>query len=841
MITNTKRCSVLAVFSLFLIMPVIFVNSALADRNNYHHRSHHNDHDPQNPVEEETVFDEKTGLTWQKDGANGPYTWEEALEYVETLNNDADGDGWAGCRNWYLPTSKELARVIDHFEHIGPRINTSYFTNTQEGFYWTSTSKKHDKKYAVSFEDGKQKRKSSHNHYWVRAVHGDCDQTQPIDMDGDGSLQQDDCNDYDANIYPGAPEICDGRDNDCNPDTDECLDVDNDGDGYTEIDGDCDDHDINNFSGNSEVCDGADNDCDGVADNGLNPDADGDGFTAIGSCDYTSADDCDDTNATVHPGAAELVCGDLVDQDCDGEDDNGLTFDIDNDGYTSIGSCGGTQDDCNDSDAAIHNGASEICDGLDNNCNSAVDEGLVFRTYYQDSDSDYYGNAAEASTTCDGAPSGYVLNDTDCNDTDAAVNPGVDGDSDGASVCTDCDDADPNRFPGNAEVCDGVDNDCNDDIDDGIADIVTGSDIGECQTGIQSCIDGAFVVTQTQINASPETCDGLDNNCDGTADNGIADIVTGSDVGECQTGIQSCIGGAFAVIQTEISASAETCDNLDNNCDGSVDEDLSQATSCGVGECGSTGVETCSAGSWVGDTCVAGTPVAETCDNLDNNCDGSIDEDLSQATSCGVGECGSTGVETCAGGSWVGDTCVAGTPAAEVCDTLDNNCDGYIDDDVLLTFYQDSDQDGYGDPAFSEDACSASGGFVDNATDCNDSDDTVNPGAIELCDDTIDNNCDGVADEGCSSTSLVQLSSGTGFDTVWDAYNAILGGTDTIEMQGVTLNESLMMDLDIYVTLKGGFDDAFTASTGWTTISNPGGPAMTVRLGTVLTEYIKLR
>jgi hypothetical protein len=115
-----------------------------------------------------------------------------------------------------------------------------------------------------------------------------------------------------------------------------------------------------------------------------------------------------------------------------------LVPDLDGDGY-------GVDTDCDDGNAAINPGASEVCDGVDNNCDGNVDEGVTI-TFYQDSDGDGYGNAAISTQDCS-APVGYVADNTDCDDGDAAINPAA------------------------TEVCDdGIDNDCDGDIDSSDAD-----------------------------------------------------------------------------------------------------------------------------------------------------------------------------------------------------------------------------------------------------------------------------------------------------------------------------------------------------------------------------------
>ncbi|MCK6529242.1 hypothetical protein L6R50_17365 [Myxococcota bacterium] len=217
----------------------------------------------------------------------------------------------------------------------------------------------------------------------ARAGYGDCDDADPTvhpgapercngiddDCDGvvDGGLDQDadgfstclgDCDDADPQVHPGAPERCNGVDDDCFHGPDDAFD--RDGDGHLACGGapDCDDGDPEVHPGGTEVCDGRDGDCDGATLPG-EVDGDGDGVLAC-------AGDCDDADAARAPGRTEACNG--VDDDCDPGTDEAA--DGDGDGTAA---CDG---DCDDGDATVHHGAPEVCNGQDDDCDGEVEEGI---------------------------------------------------------------------------------------------------------------------------------------------------------------------------------------------------------------------------------------------------------------------------------------------------------------------------------------------------------------------------------------------------------------------------------------------------------------------------------
>ncbi len=514
-----------------------------------------------------------------------------------------------------------------------------------------------------------------------------------------------------------------------------CADADLDGHGDESCGGDdCNDADVTVHLGAAESCDGADDDCDGLIDEGVTlpwfRDGDGDGYgdsaTTSAACSaplgyVATSSDCDDRDAFVYPGATEQCDG--VDDDCDGSIDEGVTStyyaDVDGDGYgdpaSSIDDCSvpsgyATNElDCNDRNATAAPGLVEVCDSVDNDCDGTVDDGVTY-TYYADFDGDGYGNAAVTVTGCS-APSAYISDYTDCDDTNRS------------------------RSPGLTESCDGLDNDCDSLVDEGLLTTwYTDSDAdgyGDIAASIEACTAPSGTVANyndcddSNSSRNPgltEACDGLDNDCDSTIDEGLyATFYADRDAdgyGDPTTSVFDCAGPSGYVSDgtdcddttiLRYPGNAERCDEVDNDCDGVVDNEVTSRYYAD------------SDGDFYGD---AALPV-DSCSPPDGY--------VSENTDCD-------------------DTLSNVSPGTiEVCDLIDNDCDTEIDEGVTSVWYRDGDADGYGNSAESAELCGTEIGYVTSAGDCWDEDGTVYPGASESA-DGVDDDCDGDVDEGTDAS-----------------------------------------------------------------------------------------
>ncbi len=594
----------------------------------------------------------------------------------------------------------------------------------------------------------------------------DCDDTDPDLFAGQGG-----CPGIECGFFYGIPQgtcgsnaICDNGM--CVP----CQDLD--GDGFTNCDGDCDDSDPSVHPGAPELCDGVDNNCDGLIDEGA---CQGSDLCTAEDAAYIGNNQLDFLNAVYarslvnqslcisNPPYAQCQIDNLtslfptatlpVGNDCQECAVEYLTCYYTNcHGNSCLGAlntecvsclldsgclnqfiaCVGLVDsdgdgwaagsDCNDNVMSIHPFAMEHCDGLDNDCDGQVDEEAPI--WYPDQDNDGYGVSSGAFDSCDDPGPGYAL------------------------VGGDCDDNNPNVNPGATEICgNGIDDNCDGQVDEDCPCIVgtveaCGNNVGACQQGTRTCMPGGvWSACVGEVGPSAEVCNGIDDNCDGQIDENPVDGLIwyrdadGDGFGDADDVVVACaapigyVGNSTDCNDTNAlinPAASELCNGIDDNCDGQVDEGnvcdpCTGPDVCFIdGQCYNSGesdpfayCRVCeplnSTDSWsfrdAGVVCIQG----DYC-TLSSFCDG-------------TGAC-ATQVPAPAG-----TPCDDGNPNTvnDVCDGA-GNCSG--------TPCTDADGDGF----FAESGCGT-------AVDCDDTDPEVYPGAIETC-NGIDDNCDGQIDEG---------------------------------------------------------------------------------------------
>jgi hypothetical protein len=412
-----------------------------------------------------------------------------------------------------------------------------------------------------------------------------------------------------------------------------------------------------------------------------------------------------------------VACGDPD------KDDTAAFVDEDGDGW-EVG------EDCDDTDPEVHPNAVELCDGIDNDCDGEIDgtEASGGPVWFADADEDGYGDPADQLRACE-QPSGYVSNDSDCDDlhTDA--------------------------YPGAAEYCDGYDNDCDDQIDE------------------------------------PDAVDATTWYADGDGDGFGSSVHT--EACEQPTGYVAESGDCNDATASAFPGNDEICDGLDNDCDGERDEP-----------------DAIDAVTWF----------------LDAD-DDEYGDASSATTACTrpEGHCDNA------------DDCDDGDPNVnpsrlEECDGVDNDCDELVDEADAVdadTWYADADGDGFGDAASTQDACEQPSGHVAVAMDCDDSDAAINPEADEIC-DGVDNDCSSYTSE----DGLVTLDGVESYPRLQNAVDAASSGSTIVACDG-TYVETLVIEQDVTIVSLNG--------SGATEIdANNDGAAVVIQGGVVTLEGFTL-